>query len=302
MKIYSGAEQLIGNTPLVELKHCAESARILAKAEFMNPGGSVKDRVAKSMLDEAERSGKLSSDSVIIEPTSGNTGIGLALLASLRGYRAIIVMPDTMSQERVKLMRAYGAEVILVPGGMSGAIKEAARLVAELPRAMIAGQFENPANPKAHFDGTGPEIWRDTDGEVDIFVAGVGTGGTISGIGRYLKSQKSVQVIGVEPKSSAVLSGEQASSHGIQGIGAGFVPPVLDVGILDEVLMISDEDAMQTAKLLAKREGLLVGISSGANVYAAMQIAARPENKGKTVVTLLPDSGTRYLSVENFVD
>lgn len=301
MRIYQ-TEELIGNTPLVELRHCGGNARILAKVEFMNPGGSVKDRVAKSMLDEAEKSGKLSADSVIIEPTSGNTGIGLALLAALRGYRAVIVMPDTMSQERVKLMRAYGAKVVLVSGGMAGAIKEAERLAAERPNAMIAGQFDNPANPKAHFDGTGPEIWRDTDGEVDIFVAGVGTGGTIGGIGRYLKSQKAVQVIGVEPKTSAILSGEQAGAHGIQGIGAGFVPSVLDVGVLDEVLTVSDEDAMQTARLLAKREGLFVGISSGANVYAAMQLAARPENKGKVIVTLLPDSGMRYLSVENFID
>lgn len=301
MKIYQ-TEQLIGNTPLVELKQFSENASILAKAEFLNPGGSVKDRVAKSMLDEAVKNGKLHADSVIIEPTSGNTGIGLALLAALRGYRVIIVMPDSMSQERVKLMRAYGAEVVLVSGGMSGAIKEAERLVAELPNAMIAGQFDNPANAKAHFDTTGPEIWRDTDGEVDIFVAGIGTGGTISGIGRYLKTQKAVQIIGVEPKNSAVLSGEQAGAHGIQGIGAGFVPSVLDASVLDEVLTVADEDAMQTAKLLAKREGLFVGISSGANVYAAMQIAARPENKGKTVVTLLPDSGMRYLSVENFID
>lgn len=301
MKIYQ-TEQLIGNTPLVELKHFSENASILAKAEFLNPGGSVKDRVAKSMLDEAEKNGKLHADSVIIEPTSGNTGIGLALLAALRGYRAIIVMPDSMSEERVKLMRAYGAEVVLVSGGMVGAIKEAERLVAELPNAMIAGQFDNPANAKAHFDTTGPEIWRDTDGEVDIFVAGIGTGGTISGIGRYLKTQKAVQIIGVEPKNSAVLSGEQAGAHGIQGIGAGFVPSVLDASVLDEVLTVSDENALETAKLLAKREGLFVGISSGANVYAAMQIAARSENKGKTIVTLLPDSGMRYLSVENFID
>lgn len=301
MKIYTSAEQLIGKTPLLELIHLESNAKILAKLEFLNPAGSVKDRVAKSMLDEAEKNGKLQPDSVIIEPTSGNTGIGLALLASLRGYKAIIVMPDTMSAERIKLMQAYGAEVILASGGMTGAIEKAEHLAATLPNAIIAGQFENPANPKAHFQTTGPEIWTDTDGSVDIFVAGIGTGGTITGVGQYLKSKKSVQVVGVEPKSSAVLSGQSAGAHKIQGIGAGFIPAVLDVSVLDEVLPVSDDDAMETAKLLAKKEGLLVGISAGAAVHAAMRLASRPENAGKTIVTLLPDSGTRYLSVENFI-
>ncbi len=301
MKIYQSAEQLIGNTPLLELRHLESKARILAKLEFFNPAGSVKDRVARAMLDAAEADGRLQPDSVIIEPTSGNTGIGLALLAGLRGYRAMIVMPDTMSAERVKLMKAYGAEVVLVPGGMAGAIAEAERLAAELPHGIIAGQFDNPANPQAHFETTGPEIWEATDGSVDIFVAGIGTGGTITGTGRYLKSKKALTIVGVEPGGSAVLSGQPVGPHKIQGIGAGFIPSVLDTEIIDEILPVSDEDAMETARLLAAKEGLLVGISSGAAVKAAMLLAQRPENAGKTIVTLLPDSGTRYLSVEDFI-
>ncbi|MBP3411804.1 MAG: cysteine synthase A [Oscillospiraceae bacterium] len=301
MTIYSSAQQLIGDTPLLELGNIDSPARILAKLEFLNPGGSIKDRVARSMLDEAEREGKIGPNSVIIEPTSGNTGIGLALLCALRGYRAIIVMPDTMSAERVKLMKAYGAEVVLVPGGMAGAIREAERLQASIPEAMIAGQFQNPANPKAHYDTTGPEIWEALNGELDLFVCGIGTGGTITGVGRYLKEKKPISVIGVEPASSAVLSGMASGSHGIQGIGAGFIPEVLDRELLDEVLCVSDEDAMAAAKLLAKKEGLLVGISSGAALCGALTLAKRPENAGKTIVTILPDSGTRYLSVEGFI-
>ncbi len=301
MTIYSSAQQLIGNTPLLELGNIDSPARILAKLEFLNPGGSIKDRVARSMLDEAEREGKISPNSVIIEPTSGNTGIGLALLCALRGYRAIIVMPDTMSAERVKLMKAYGAQVVLVPGGMAGAIQEAERLQASIPGAMIAGQFQNPANPKAHYDTTGPEIWEALNGELDLFVCGIGTGGTITGVGRYLREKKPIPIVGVEPASSAVLSGKTPGSHGIQGIGAGFIPDVLDRNLLDEVLCVSDEDAMAAAKLLAKKEGLLVGISSGAALCGALTLAKRPENAGKTIVTILPDSGTRYLSVEGFI-
>ena len=301
MTIYSSAQQLIGNTPLLELGNIDSPARILVKLEFLNPGGSIKDRVARSMLDEAEREGKIGPNSVIIEPTSGNTGIGLALLCALRGYRAIIVMPDTMSAERVKLMKAYGAEVVLVPGGMAGAIQEAERLQASIPEAMIAGQFQNPANPKAHYDTTGPEIWEALNGELDLFVCGIGTGGTITGVGRYLREKKPIPIVGVEPASSAVLSGKTPGSHGIQGIGAGFIPEVLDRELLDEVLCVSDEDAMATAKLLAKKEGLLVGISSGAALCGALTLAKRPENAGKTIVTILPDSGTRYLSVEGFI-
>ncbi len=301
MKVYTTVEQLIGNTPLVELTHIDSPARILIKAEFLNPGGSVKDRVARSMLDEAEKQGKLAKDSVVIEPTSGNTGIGLALLAAVRGYRAMIIMPDTMSQERVKLMEAYGAEVVLVPGGMSGAIAEAERLLTQIPGAILAGQFQNPANPKAHYDTTGPEIWEAVGEKMDIFVCGVGTGGTITGTGRYLKEKKAVSVVGVEPATSAILSGGALGSHGIQGIGAGFVPEVLDVALLDEVIAVSDADAMAAAKLLAKKEGLFVGISSGAALCGALRLAQRPENAGKTIVTILPDSGSRYLSVEGFV-
>ncbi len=301
MKIYTSAEQLIGNTPLLELTHIQSPARILVKAEFLNPGGSVKDRVARSMLDEAERAGKISKGSVIIEPTSGNTGIGLALLAAVRGYRAMIIMPDTMSQERVKLMEAYGAEVILVPGGMAGAIQEAERLLKEIPGAVLAGQFQNPANPKAHYDTTGPEIWEAVGEELDIFVCGVGTGGTITGTGKFLKEKKNISVVGIEPATSAVLSKQNPGSHGIQGIGAGFVPEVLDMSLLDEVLTVTDEEAFAAAKLLAKKEGLFVGISSGAALCGALRLANRSENAGKTIVTILPDSGSRYLSVEGFV-
>lgn len=301
MKAYTTVEQLIGNTPLVELTHIDSPARILVKAEFLNPGGSVKDRVARSMLDEAEKQGELTKGSVVIEPTSGNTGIGLALLAAVRGYRAMIVMPDTMSRERVKLMEAYGAEVVLVPGGMSGAIAEAERLLTQIPGAILAGQFRNPANPKAHYDTTGPEIWEAVGDELDIFVCGVGTGGTITGTGRYLKEKKAVSVVGIEPVTSAILSGGAPGSHGIQGIGAGFVPEVLDVALLDEVLAVSDAEAIAAAKLLAKKEGLFVGISSGAALCGALRLAQRPENAGKTIVTILPDSGSRYLSVEGFV-
>lgn len=301
MTIYTSAQELIGNTPLLELCNLESPAKILAKLEFLNPGGSIKDRVARSMLDEAERRGEIGPDSVIIEPTSGNTGIGLALLCALRGYRAIIVMPNTMSVERVKLMKAYGAEVVLVPGGMAGAIQEAERLQACIPNAMIAGQFRNPANPKAHYDTTGPEIWEALHGELDLFVCGIGTGGTITGVGRYLKEKKPITVVGVEPASSAVLSGKAPGTHGIQGIGAGFVPEVLDRNLLDEVICVRDEDAMEAAKLLAKKEGLLVGISSGAALCGTLILANRPENAGKTIVTILPDSGTRYLSVEGFI-
>ncbi|MBR6825926.1 MAG: cysteine synthase A [Oscillospiraceae bacterium] len=302
MKILTSAEQLIGNTHLMELTHIKSPARILAKLEFLNPGGSVKDRVARSMLDEAEREGKLRKGSVIIEPTSGNTGIGLALLATLRGYRAMIIMLDTMSVERVKLMEAYGAEVRLVPGGMTGAIREAERLLEEIPGAIIAGQFQNPANPKAHYDTTGPEIWDAAGESIDIFTCGVGTGGTITGTGRYLKERKSdLTVVGIEPTASAVLSAQSPGPHGIQGIGAGFVPEVLDAELLDEVLRVTDEQAFAAARLLAQKEGLFVGISSGAALCGALLLANRPENAGKTIVTILPDSGSRYLSVEGFV-
>ena len=301
MKVYTSAEQLIGHTPLVELTHIQSPARILVKAEFLNPGGSVKDRVARSMLDEAEKDGRIQKGSVIIEPTSGNTGIGLALLAAVRGYRAMIIMPDTMSQERVKLMEAYGAEVILVPGGMTAAIQEAERLLQEIPGAVLAGQFQNPANPKAHYDTTGPEIWEAVGADLDIFVCGIGTGGTITGTGKFLKKKKNISVVGIEPSSSPYLTKGTSGSHGIQGIGAGFTPAVLDVDLLDEVLTVSDEEAMGAAKRLAKEEGLFVGISSGAALCGALTLANRPENAGKTIVTILPDSGSRYLSVEGFV-
>ena len=302
MKVYTSAEQLIGNTPVMELTHIQSPARILVKLEFLNPGGSVKDRVARSMLDEAEREGKLCKDSVIIEPTSGNTGIGLALLGAVRGYRTMIIMPDTMSPERVKLMEAYGAEVITVPGGMTGAIREAERLLREIPGAVLAGQFQNPANPKAHYDTTGPEIWEAVGAGIDIFTCGVGTGGTITGTGRFLKEQKSgITIVGVEPATSAVLTGNAPGSHGIQGIGAGFVPEVLDTELLDEVITVTDAEAFAAAKLLARKEGLFVGISSGAALCGALKLANRPENAGKTIVTLLPDSGSRYLSVDGFV-
>lgn len=306
-KIYTSIEQLIGRTPLLELTHLerelALRARVLAKLEYFNPAGSVKDRAAKTMLDEAEREGRLKPDSVIIEPTSGNTGIGLAAVAVARGYRIIIVMPETMSVERRKLMKAYGAELVLTEGtlGMKGAIAKAEELAREIPGSFIPGQFVNPANAKAHRETTGPEIYEDTDGAVDIFVAGVGTGGTITGVGEYLKSRKaSVQIVAVEPASSAVLSTGQGGAHKIQGIGAGFVPEVLNTEVYDEVMAVSDEDAFEAARLLGKKEGILVGISSGAALWAAAELAKRPENKGKTIVTLLPDTGARYLSTELF--
>ncbi len=308
-KIYTSADQLIGKTPLLELTHIEKElglkATILAKLEYFNPAGSVKDRVAKAMIDDAEASGALKPGSVIIEPTSGNTGIGLAAVAAARGYRIIIVMPETMSVERRQLMKAYGAELVLSEGtkGMTGAIAKADELAAEIPNSFIPGQFVNPANPKAHFETTGPEIYEDTDGEVDIFVAGVGTGGTVTGVGEYLKSRKpDVKVVAVEPKDSPVLSEGRSGAHKIQGIGAGFVPDVLNTTVYDEVLPVSNEDAFETGKLLGKSEGVLVGISSGAALYAAIELAKRPENEGKTIVALLPDTGDRYLSTPLFQD
>lgn len=305
--IYTSVDQLIGHTPLLELTHIEKEynlpARLIAKVEAFNPAGSVKDRVALSMIETAEAEGKLSPGSVIIEPTSGNTGIGLCAVAAARGYRAIIVMPDTMSVERQMLMRAYGAELILTDGagGMAAAIAKADELAAEIPNAIVAGQFVNPANPAAHEATTGPEIWADTDGEVDIFVCGVGTGGTITGTGRYLKAQKpDLKVIGMEPAGSPVLSGGKAGPHGLQGIGAGFVPEVLDVSVMDEVITVTEEEAYAAGRLLARREGILAGISSGAALHAAIEVAARPENEGKTVVVLLPDTGDRYLSTPLF--
>ena len=308
-KIYTSADQLIGKTPLLELTHIEKEldlkAKILAKLEYFNPAGSVKDRIAKAMIDDAEASGALKPGSVIIEPTSGNTGIGLAAVAAARGYRIIIVMPETMSVERRQLMKAYGAELVLSEGskGMSGAIAKADELAAEIPNSFIPGQFVNPANPKAHRETTGPEIYEDTDGKVDIFVAGVGTGGTVTGVGEYLKSKKpDVKVVAVEPKDSPVLSEGKAGAHKIQGIGAGFVPDVLNTAVYDEVLPVSNEDAFETGKLLGKSEGVLVGISSGAALYAAIELAKRPENEGKTIVALLPDTGDRYLSTPLFQD
>ena len=307
--IYTSVDQLIGRTPLLELTRIEEAyhlkARILAKLEYLNPAGSVKDHVAKMMIEEAERTGRLGPGSVIIEPTSGNTGIGLAAVAAARGYRIIIVMPETMSVERRQLMKAYGAELVLTEGsgGMKGAIAKAEELAAEIPRSFLPGQFVNPANPKAHRTGTGPEIYEDTDGEVDIFVAGAGTGGTITGVGEYLKSKKpSVRIVAVEPASSAVLSGGEAGPHKIQGIGAGFVPEVLNTAVYDEIMPVSDEDAFAAGRLVGRREGVLVGISSGAAVFAAVEQAKRPENEGKTIVVLLPDTGDRYLSTPLFAE
>ncbi len=304
-KVYTSADQLIGKTPLLELKNVEKElglkARLVAKLEYFNPAGSVKDRVAKEMLDDAEKKGILTKDAVIIEPTSGNTGIGL--VAAARGYRIIIVMPETMSVERRQLMKAYGAELVLTEGskGMSGAIAKAEELAKEIPGGFVAGQFVNPANPKAHYETTGPEIYEDTEREVDIFVAGVGTGGTITGVGRYLKEHKpGVKVVAVEPKSSAVLSTGVAGAHKIQGIGAGFVPEVLDTKIYDEVIAVEDESAFETSRLIGQKEGVLVGISSGAAAYAAITLAKRAENEGKTIVVLLPDTGDRYLSTDLF--
>ena len=308
-RIYTSADQLIGRTPLLELTHIERkfglNARILAKLEYFNPGGSVKDRVALAMIDDAEAKGALKPGSVIIEPTSGNTGIGLASVAAARGYRIIIVMPETMSVERRQLMKAYGAELVLTEGakGMTGAIAKAEELAKEIPGGFIPGQFVNPANPKAHFETTGPEIWADTDGQVDYFVAGVGTGGTVTGVGRYLKSQNAaVKVVAVEPKSSAVLSTGVAGAHKIQGIGAGFVPEVLDTAVYDEIIAVADEDAFRLGRELGRSEGVLVGISSGAALWAAIELAKRPENAGKTIVALLPDTGDRYLSTPLFAD
>ena len=304
-KIYTGLDQLVGRTPLLELTHLEKrhglEARLLAKLEYFNPAGSVKDRVAKSMLDDAEQRGVLTPDSVIIEPTSGNTGIGLAAMAAARGYRMIIVMPDSM--ERRQLMKAYGAELELTPGaqGMSGAIARAEELAREIPHSFIPGQFVNPANPAAHVATTGPEIWEDTDGRVDIFVAGVGTGGTLTGVGRYLKGKNpAVKIVAVEPAASPVLSGGKAGPHAIQGIGANFVPEILDTGIYDEIICVENEDAFSAGRELGKAEGVLTGISSGAALWAAIELAKRPENKGKTIVALLPDTGDRYLSTKLF--
>ena len=308
-KIYTSADQLIGKTPLLELSHIEKAeelkAKVLVKLEYFNPAGSVKDRIAKAMIDDAEASGALKPGSVIIEPTSGNTGIGLASVAAARGYRIIIVMPDTMSVERRQLMKAYGAELVLSEGakGMKGAIAKADELAKEIPNSFIPGQFVNPANPKAHFETTSPEIWEDTDGAVDVFVAGVGTGGTLTGVGKYLKSKNpAVKVVAVEPKDSPVLSEGHAGSHKIQGIGAGFVPDVLDTKIYDEIIPVTNDDAFATGKRIGHVEGVLVGISSGAAVWAAIQLAKRPENAGKTIVALLPDTGDRYLSTPLFAD
>ena len=307
--IYTSADQLIGHTPLLELTHIEKAhdlkAKIVAKLEYFNPAGSVKDRIAKAMIDDAEAKGLLKAGSVIIEPTSGNTGIGLASVAAARGYRIIIVMPETMSVERRQLMKAYGAELVLTEGakGMKGAIAKADELAKEIPNSFVAGQFVNPANPKAHYETTGPEIWQDTDGKVDFFVAGVGTGGTITGVGKFLKEKNpAVKVVAVEPKTSAVLSTGVAGSHKIQGIGAGFVPDVLDTRIYDEIIPVDNDDAFAVGKEIGHREGILVGISSGAALWAAIELAKRPENAGKTIVVLLPDTGDRYLSTPLFAD
>ncbi|MBP5754713.1 MAG: cysteine synthase A [Clostridia bacterium] len=309
MAIYTSADQLVGKTPLLELTHIEKlyglKAKVVAKLEYFNPAGSVKDRIAKAMIDDAEKSGKLKKGSVIIEPTSGNTGIGLASVAAARGYRLILTMPETMSVERRQLIKAYGAEIVLTEGskGMKGAIAKAEELASSIPGSFIPGQFVNPANPAAHREHTGPEIWEDTEGKVDIFVAGVGTGGTLTGVGEYLKSKNpAVKAVAVEPASSAVLSTGVAGPHKIQGIGAGFVPDVLNTGIYDEIIPVSNEDAFATGKAIGKNEGVLVGISSGAAAYAAIQLAKRPENEGKTIVVLLPDTGDRYLSTPLFAD
>lgn len=307
--IYTSADQLIGKTPLLELTHIEKSeslnAKIYAKLEYFNPAGSVKDRIAKAMLDEAEKTGRINADTTIIEPTSGNTGIGLSAVAAARGYRIIIVMPETMSVERRQLMKAYGAELVLTEGskGMKGAIAKANELAAEIPNSFIPGQFINPANPKAHYETTGPEIWEDTDGNVDIFVAGVGTGGTITGVGEYLKEKKhDIKIVAVEPAGSPVLSTGVAGSHKIQGIGAGFVPDVLNTKIYDDIILVSNEDAFATGRLIGRSEGVLVGISSGAAAFAAIELAKRPENAGKNIVVLLPDTGDRYLSTPLFAE
>ncbi len=309
MALYQSADEIIGRTPLLELTNLERKlglkARVLAKLEYFNPAGSVKDRVAKAMLDEAEADGRLTKDSVIIEPTSGNTGIGLASVAAARGYRIIIVMPDTMSVERRQLMKAYGAELVLTEGakGMTGAIAKAEELAKEIPGGFLAGQFVNPANPKVHFETTGPEIYADTEGKVDIFVAGVGTGGTITGVGEYLKSKNpGIRVVVVEPASSAVLSTGVAGAHKIQGIGAGFIPETLNTGIYDEIIPVTDNDAFETGRLVGRNEGILVGISSGAALWAAAELAKRPENEGKTIVVLFPDTGDRYLSTPLYAD
>ena len=309
MAVYTSIDQLIGNTPLLELSNIEKNldlkAKVLVKLEYFNPAGSVKDRIAKAMLDDAEAAGKLNKDSVIIEPTSGNTGVGLASVAAARGYRLIITMPETMSVERRLLMKAYGAELVLTDGakGMKGAIAKAEELTAEIPNSFIAGQFTNPANPQAHIKTTGPEIWNDTEGKVDVFVAGVGTGGTVTGVGKYLKSQNpDVKVVAVEPASSPVLSNGTAGAHKIQGIGAGFVPDTLDTSVYDEVIAVENDDAFETGRLVGHSEGVLVGISSGAAVWAAIELAKRPENEGKTIVALLADTGERYLSTPLFTE
>lgn len=309
MAVYTSIDQLIGNTPLLELSNIEKNldlkAKVLVKLEYFNPAGSVKDRIAKAMLDDAEAAGKLNKDSVIIEPTSGNTGVGLASVAAARGYRLIITMPETMSVERRLLMKAYGAELVLTDGakGMKGAIAKAEELTAEIPNSFIAGQFTNPANPQAHIKTTGPEIWNDTEGKVDVFVAGVGTGGTVTGVGKYLKSQNpDVKVVAVEPASSPVLSKGTAGAHKIQGIGAGFLPDTLDTSVYDEVIAVENDDAFETGRLVGHSEGVLVGISSGAAVWAAIELAKRPENEGKTIVALLADTGERYLSTPLFTE
>lgn len=302
-KIYTSLDQLMGHTPLLSLNYEDLTARVLVKLECFNPGGSIKDRAAKAMLDDAESRGVLTAGATVIEPTSGNTGIGLAAICAARGYKAIIVMPDSMSAERINLMKAYGAQVVLTPGakGMAGAIEKANALAAEIPGSFIAGQFENPANAQAHYDTTGPEIWADTDGNVDILVCGVGTGGTITGTGRYLKAQNpDIRIVAVEPATSAVLSGQEAGPHGLQGIGAGFIPKVLDTSILDKIMPVEDRDAFAAAKEFAANQGILVGISSGAALHAALLLAMKEENRGKTIVTILPDSGERYLSTGLF--